>query len=1170
MGSVTQAATPPAMGSVPQAATPQAKGSVSQAATPQSKGSDTQTATPQAKGSDTQPATPQAKGSDTQPATPQAVSNGAEEQMSAGKKFFKELSGEQQQKLVTVGDVKALARLKYAPGDFKLIGDLIQKVCSLSENLSEISSPMKLSSNGNTALLGGKRVGFLSFAVDDELVLRKFVDRLLQENSLNSNILKGLTLVKYGDGNFTLVDDVIEKVGSLLKGASMKFSSIENTITVGGNDVGFYSFATDVYLVLIIIDPHDGVTLLENMTHDGTLNVFNRDIKKNKSTACSFSVYSIPYNDNDDAALSIVAKFVLDALLNNASKLSLHALMKSRLFCAEQKLNVENEKVIYVASTSAHFTPVSTRFVNYTHQGGFSSAKLINHQDRSTWNVDPGVVNLIGGESGIGKTLEMLTNFWNETDLTVYIKLEGDLLAETNEKRDSDFKELAANWVRLAIDATCPGLNDKITAYNEAEPFRVRICFDEMGDRPCATRACCAVGPEGICKAMGWKEKHVQVRVCAAGTGIGTAKNTGGSENHRFQLSVLRAPRGSGLYWKFRMELLAASTTSRPVSWKASTTATQKTACFDRFKAAVAMVHTCWNISSSDDTPHDKFQERADAIRKRNNALRECSELAESSEELIMQSLFSAVESDYACTQALENPRVAACIVAQCQKLAKTTLVGQVARGMSGFNVRREVLQPVAERFKLLNGLCGTSAEGACRLLVESFRYVIFDGYESEEPEYAATILMANRGVLVNNVTFVSAAEANFPQYVQVKDAYGKVIGLTDPADKVGNFSHIACYHKEHGQYSISPAMVVLLLYLMASMFDDRFSQMGDMFERASAKTLFMAAQVFHGRPVMELVDFIVGPYAIIGANALKSLNDANVITFKSLTLRVSGALNGKRVTNLLDYQYETAKSIDAHHSDPHSDNTQQQSTQDGTNEQPQSAAKVQAGKKSGEELQQAAAQPVEASDITRKDALSAATRARAQTQAQLDKLWSARREGEAWVEISPPSLPSADAVLHIPDVITLAFQFKDVTDEYTSKDVGDALDLMDGRNSSVAKRNAYAEKLRDLGAPVVPILYTSRSRTVLRGAVHENMVSAIGENCIVAEGIGEPTLIDPWNKRIFDPRIDEDTKWNDIRLHRIRRSMMLFELRKDECADVEVIASVRIAKTSAASSRGY
>lgn len=33
---------------------------------------------------------------------------------------------------------------------------------------------------------------------------------------------------------------------------------------------------------------------------------------------------------------------------------------------------------------------------------------------------------------------------------------------------------------------------------------------------------------------------------------------------------------------------------------------------------------------------------------------------------------------------------------------------------------------------------------------------------------------------------------------------------------------------------------------------------------------------------------------------------------------------------------------------------------------------------------------------------------------------------------------------------------------------------------------------------------------------------------------------------------------------------MMLFEYRKDACADAEVIASVRVAKTCAASSCGY
>ncbi|CUE72136.1 Hypothetical protein, putative, partial [Bodo saltans] len=317
----------------------------------------------------------------------------------------------------------------------------------------------------------------------------------------------------------------------------------------------------------------------------------------------------------------------------------------------------------------------------------------------------------------------MLTNVSDETDLTVYVKLERDLSPEL--RKDNwhwEFKKLAVQLVQEAIDATCQGLNGKLTACKEAPLFKVRICFDEMGDKPRATHACCAVNPRAIRDALGWSGEHVEVCVFAAGTGIWAAKNHSGSENYRFRHSILRAPRGSDLYWTFRMELLVSSKMQRPVSWKASTTATQTTACFDRFEAAVAMVRRCWNISSSNGASHDKFQQRADAICKRNNALRECFELAESSEELIMQSLFSAVESDSACTLALENPRMAALIVAQCQKLAKTTLVGQVARGMSGYNVRREVLQPVAEKFRSLSGLSDTSGEEACRLLVESFR----------------------------------------------------------------------------------------------------------------------------------------------------------------------------------------------------------------------------------------------------------------------------------------------------------------------------------------------------------------------------------------------------------------------------------------------------------------
>ncbi|CUG89771.1 Hypothetical protein, putative, partial [Bodo saltans] len=168
--------------------------------------------------------------------------------------------------------------------------------------------------------------------------------------------------------------------------------------------------------------------------------------------------------------------------------------------------------------------------------------------------------------------------------------------------------------------------------------------------------------------AMRWD--GVEVRVFAAGTGIWAAKNHSGSGNHRFRLSILRAPRGSDMYWTFRLQLLH-DPTFKP-KWKAATTTLQTTACFDRLKTRVMMVRDCWS---------KPFQERADAIRDCNNALRECFELAEPSKELITQALFSAVDS--ACTLALENPRGAALIVAQCQRVADDAARGQVARGMS-------------------------------------------------------------------------------------------------------------------------------------------------------------------------------------------------------------------------------------------------------------------------------------------------------------------------------------------------------------------------------------------------------------------------------------------------------------------------------------------------------
>lgn len=63
----------------------------------------------------------------------------------------------------------------------------------------------------------------------------------------------------------------------------------------------------------------------------------------------------------------------------------------------------------------------------------------------------------------------------------------------------------------------------------------------------------------------------------------------------------------------------------------------------------------------------------------------------------------------------------------------------------------------------------------------------------------------------------------------------------------------------------------------------------------------------------------------------------------------------------------------------------------------------------------------------------------------------------------------------------------KDVAQCFTAEEIDDAFKLMDGRTSSVAQRNVFAEKLRDLGAPVVPILYMSRSGIVLDGRENEH-----------------------------------------------------------------------------------
>ena len=277
--------------------------------------------------------------------------------------------------------------------------------------------------------------------------------------------------------------------------------------------------------------------------------------------------------------------------------------------------------------------------------------------------------------------------------------------------------------------------------------------------------------------------------------------------------------------------------------------------------------------------------------------------------------------------------------------------------------------------------------------------------------------------------------------------------------------------------------MIVVLDSLMAGAFDDLFTNIGDVFERALAKFLFFATQVFEGRPVTELVDFIVGSDAIVGADVMSSLaapsGAPRVVAFQSIELIIRDA---------------------------------------------------------GKAAQWA----------------GSATR--------------------AWVEISPPGLPSADVVLHIPGVITLAVQCKDKAG-VSIDEVRSALNMMSvaarrvvagDQDEKLQKKDAkrfpewdnFAVKLAALGAPVVPVLYASRSLFFRdRSDMSSARFDAVGSFCVLAQSIGVASALRPTTASAAGAAEDGTARrWeNDVRLHKIRRSVIQFDVRVPVSAPVVV-----------------
>ncbi|CUG74170.1 Hypothetical protein, putative [Bodo saltans] len=827
-----------------------------------------------------------------------------------------------------------------------------------------------------------------------------------------------------------------------------------------------------------------------------------------------------------------LAKFVDRALVAlhqelAATSMNPHEVLKM-FFPASKTLTVSGDPR-YVAALEFDWKALCKRHVDSRYGTGKfdTSAILFDMGGPRTWSNNANIPVLIGGESGSGKTLEMICGNREKSHLVIYMRFDyvlmkqhascaelceiicnnddilrsiapsdGAVLTVTAEeeaarnKRNSAFATLTKQVVVGAIDNSCAllfkalkGHKKQPVKYSEiVEPpkevnsdkkFTVRLCFDEMGSTPAFVRACCALDVTELREALGWGDL-VEIFVIAAGTGIGSVTNPGGSENTFYQLAMLKPWQSVDVYWKIRRRLWE--------DWNKHSGRARFS--FHALVSDVAAVEELW---------HGSRESVSMAMEKRNKTLsklfmaqatHERSQLIippQSTEELdaaaltniwvrqalVQEALFAAIESDGACAAALTNPRMAALFVSVVHAVRDETLTYQLSAATSGTNIRRTVLQRVVMLFRDLNGLKNTTAQEASALLVESLRYVLFDGHVSTT--YDTDKLISGRGVMVDNATYEMEVPAACAAILTDRVVNGErqpnttmIGGIDSNGKKKKGVKYTACYPKELGRYSISPAMVVVLTTLMSNAFEENFSNVGDVFERDMAKFLYFTVQAFHGRPVRELVDFIVGPLASVGKEAQEILKRNTTVEFSTVGIRIAGDDKNDKYHNRLWLKSDGTA--------PH-----------------------------------------------------------------------------AWIEISPPGLPSADVVLHIPNVITLPVQCKDRGSMLSHHEIAKAMNSMlierkrwrdpDPSNSYVfrTEQDSYAKALQEvdrafedaqyvrkerprkkkdvdygfkldaLGAPVIPILYIAHALALPKqlGATSGmtwDHLDAVGNHCILAE----------------------------------------------------------------------
>ncbi|CUG35324.1 Hypothetical protein, putative [Bodo saltans] len=343
-------------------------------------------------------------------------------------------------------------------------------------------------------------------------------------------------------------------------------------------------------------------------------------------------------------------------------------------------------------------------------------------EDWSTKFVSDETIILMGGESGSGKTMHMLTANREQADVVVYVRgaqhhfaaaLDAEATDKNRENVDCNifvwnqqyrvFFEVLVVLVKAAIRNTNPMLGLCLQGWDVSEKavFKVRLCLDEIGASTAFIRVCCAARPDALRKLLAWDDR-VQLRIIAGGTGVDMKSETLGcetigSEAPTFKHSIFSA-RGMSLYWNMRASLdgltdneftdlkVAREKLMGKITW--ANVEKRKAALKNRdviLQACIKGLSTAIAKSRENDEPQG--DNRASQRR------------------LILEGLFSAVESDGGCAAALTNPRLAALIAARCNAVANEMVEKELCMSTSGTNIRQKILRPVEQEFKNINGL---------------------------------------------------------------------------------------------------------------------------------------------------------------------------------------------------------------------------------------------------------------------------------------------------------------------------------------------------------------------------------------------------------------------------------------------------------------------------------